>query len=200
MSSAPKKSLAQVEAESQSEIADILGEIETLQKEMADQAQTQLSVSKPADAAPALRAVPTPAPEAEPAAVAPVASVEGVEDFHGAADEPSLEETLGAMKGEEGNGQGLLDATLSDSPDDTAPEAVIGESFQEAVEREEKAMESQEGSLTMTLTGNMTLKLRYEFEGQEVTIGFSDGALRVELSDGTEFKVPVARPLAARAA
>ena len=43
----------------------------------------------------------------------------------------------------------------------------------------------------MTLKGSMTLRLQYEFEGQEVTIGFTDGALRVTLADGTEFKVPV---------
>lgn len=50
---------------------------------------------------------------------------------------------------------------------------------------------TNEGSLTMNLTGNMSLKLRYEFEGQEVTIGFVDQFLQVILADGTEFKVPV---------
>jgi hypothetical protein len=50
-----------------------------------------------------------------------------------------------------------------------------------------------DGSLTLTLTGNMTLKLKYEFEGQEVMVSFADQALRVQMSDGTEFKVPVAR-------
>jgi hypothetical protein len=54
-----------------------------------------------------------------------------------------------------------------------------------------------DGSLTLTLTGNMTLKLKYEFEGQEVMVSFADQALRVQMSDGTEFKVPVARLAAA---
>lgn len=49
------------------------------------------------------------------------------------------------------------------------------------------------GSVAVTLSGNMTLKLSYEFEGQEVSISFDDGALQVELSDGTEFKIPVRR-------
>ncbi len=58
---------------------------------------------------------------------------------------------------------------------------------------EQQQGDSSEGSLTMTLTGNMTLKLKYAFEGQEVTVGFSENFLKVELSDGTEFRIPVAR-------
>jgi hypothetical protein len=53
--------------------------------------------------------------------------------------------------------------------------------------------DSKDGCLTLTLTGNMTLKLKYEFEGQEVTVSFADQALRVQMTDGTEFKVPVSR-------
>jgi hypothetical protein len=53
-------------------------------------------------------------------------------------------------------------------------------------------------SLTMSLTGSMTLKLKYEFAGQEVTVGFSDEFLKVELADGTEFKIPVGRQKALR--
>jgi len=48
-------------------------------------------------------------------------------------------------------------------------------------------------SLTMSLTGSMTLRLKYEFAGQEVTVGFSDEFLKIELADGTEFKIPVGR-------
>ena len=36
----------------------------------------------------------------------------------------------------------------------------------------------------------MTLKLKYECDGQEVSVGFSDNALMVQLADGTEFKIP----------
>ncbi|MGK5083286.1 hypothetical protein WDW37_08260 [Bdellovibrionota bacterium FG-1] len=52
---------------------------------------------------------------------------------------------------------------------------------------------SSDASISVKLSGTMTLKLSYEFEGQEVTVSFNDGALRVELSDGTEFKIPVRR-------
>ncbi len=51
------------------------------------------------------------------------------------------------------------------------------------------------GSVDLTLSGHLGLRLRYEYEGQEVIIGFSDGSLHVEMSDGTEFKIPVRRPL-----
>jgi CheY-like chemotaxis protein len=47
--------------------------------------------------------------------------------------------------------------------------------------------------VALTLAGDMNLKVTYEFEGQEVRIGFTDGALQVTLSDGTEFKIPVRR-------
>jgi hypothetical protein len=50
-----------------------------------------------------------------------------------------------------------------------------------------------DGTLMMTLHGKMTLRLKYEIEGQEVTIGFGDNALRVQLSDGAEFKIPVGK-------
>lgn len=49
------------------------------------------------------------------------------------------------------------------------------------------------GEMTMSLTGAMTLKLKYEFEGQEVTIAFADGTLKVSLADGSEFKIPLAQ-------
>lgn len=47
------------------------------------------------------------------------------------------------------------------------------------------------GALTMILSGRMTLKLKYDFEGQEVMVSFADGCLKVELADGAEFKIPV---------
>lgn len=55
----------------------------------------------------------------------------------------------------------------------------------------EETDSSSDGELSLTLTGNMTLKLCYQFEGQEVRIGFKDQSLQVTLTDGTEFKIPV---------
>lgn len=48
-------------------------------------------------------------------------------------------------------------------------------------------------TLSMTLQGSMTLRLKYEFAGQEVSVGFSDDFFRIELADGTEFKIPVGK-------
>lgn len=101
-------------------------------------------------------------------------------EFRGSGDEPSMEETLGGMRDEETTG-GLLDEVMN------AP--AESEDFETG---EESMSEPQnEGCLSMTLTGNMNLKLRYEFEGQEVSVGFKDHYLIVTLSDGTEFKIPV---------
>jgi hypothetical protein len=50
-----------------------------------------------------------------------------------------------------------------------------------------------DGTMTMVLTGNMTLKLKYEFGGQEVSVKFGDQFLQLTLADGTEFKIPVGR-------
>jgi hypothetical protein len=91
-----------------------------------------------------------------------VAEEDVMEDFHTQGDSPSIEETLGSMR-DDTPGSSLLDDKGS----------------------------SEEGTLTMILSGNMTLKLSYECDGQEVTIGFSEGALKVQLKDGTEFKIPV---------
>lgn len=78
------------------------------------------------------------------------------------------------------------------------PQANYETPKQETFMEKPTGSDSSEGSLTMTLTGNMSLKLRYEFEGQEVTVGFVDNFLQVTLADGTEFKVPVARAKALR--
>jgi hypothetical protein len=178
-----KKSVAQVEAETQDEIAEIMSEIESLQTEMAEapQAPPQARTSS------RLSAVPAAADEPEV----------GLEDFRGTGDEPSLEETLGALtpdeKQQESTGQSLLDLPIAGDMDEA--EAAEG-----GAPKQERTMDSQDGCLSMTLSGQMTLKLKYEFEGQEVTIGFSDGALKVELSDGTEFKIPVSRRDHSRAA
>jgi hypothetical protein len=54
-----------------------------------------------------------------------------------------------------------------------------------------KPVESAEpGCLKMTLSGNMTLKLQYEYAGQEVSISFIDDCLKVETHGGAEFKIP----------
>jgi hypothetical protein len=98
---------------------------------------------------------------------------------NGLVDESNMEETLAELKSED-TGSSLLDEPMT-------------EEVEEITEKPMSSNTNGDGSLTMTLTGNMTLKLKYEFEGQEVTISFADQALRVQMTDGTEFKVPVSR-------
>ena len=148
------------------EIDQIMNEIEELQQEMN---QADASSTKKLHA---------------------VASQETIlEEFHKGADAP-IEESLGDLKDE-----GTTEPTLLD--DD--------ESFSDELEEtvalhEEKEMahttatnNSNEGSLTMTLNGSMTLKLQYEVEGQMVAVSFVDQTLVVKLADGAEFKIPLHR-------
>ena len=75
----------------------------------------------------------------------------------------------------------------------------VAQKEEEAYMSEESAT-AENGSLTMKLTGNMTLTLQYDFEGEAVKVSFADHSLKVQLSDGTEFKIPVRRRSDARRA
>jgi hypothetical protein len=102
------------------------------------------------------------------------ATARSTTNANGQGDEASLEDTLGDLKEEVTGG-------------------LLGDDAEGAEEIMSKDEKGSDGTLSMTLTGNMTLKLKYEFEGQEVTISFIDQSLRVQMTDGTEFKVPVTR-------
>jgi hypothetical protein len=95
-----------------------------------------------------------------------------------------------------------MESTLSEFKDDPSVKTLLDETFDDQarrqVEKEVPSMNQSDNnesspSLTLSLTGSMTLKLKYEFAGQEVTVGFTDEYLKVELADGTEFKIPVGR-------
>lgn len=121
-----------------------------------------------------------------------------LKDFRGAGDDASMEDTLGAtVDEEEGASSGLLaGVTASASSDEDgdsgeeAEEAPAVASVKPIRSASKVASSSEQGTLTMSLTGNMVLQLRYEMGEQEVSVSFADDALRVTLSDGTEFKIP----------
>lgn len=103
----------------------------------------------------------------------------------------------------------LLDESETEALDVAVAEAEEAALLADKSEEEEVPMSeaprrgrsnAEQPSVSVKLTGEMLLRLSYEFEGQEVLIGFSDGALRVELSDGAEFKIPVRRTPARKAA
>jgi hypothetical protein len=52
----------------------------------------------------------------------------------------------------------------------------------------------------MTLSGKMSLRLKYAFDGNEVSVRFADDTLIVALSDGTEMRIPLKRGARSRAA
>ena len=50
-----------------------------------------------------------------------------------------------------------------------------------------------ENSLSMTVTGQMSLKLNFGYEGQEIFVHFNTDMIHIQFSEGTEFKIPVKR-------
>lgn len=185
----PNETAAQGASQEQDEIDEIMKEIKNLQ-ESINSVQTQ----KPA--APKLRAVDTPAP---PAAEEDV----DMSDFQAAgsgeasasSDAPSLEETMATLKGDP-DAKTLFDEDPEESVD-AAPSSMskADEELADAIEdlTDEASASAEEGSLTMTLSGKMSLKLKYAFDGNEVSVRFQDECLIVSLTDGTEMKIPLRR-------
>ena len=56
---------------------------------------------------------------------------------------------------------------------------------------QEDGDDRQQGELSMTLSGSMSLKLKYEFGDQSVQIRFEDQCMKVELADGTELNMDI---------
>ncbi|MBC7690327.1 MAG: hypothetical protein H7222_01035 [Methylotenera sp.] len=75
----------------------------------------------------------------------------------------------------------------------TAPAASRPETKETIMSTPKQPEGSPEGALTMSLKGNMTLTLNYECAGQSVTVSFGEQFLKVQLADGTEFKIPVGK-------
>ncbi len=203
--------------QSKNDIDQILNEVEELRRELSTGAEAintqavakeiadHLSAEAPvADAVPAAEqsSAPTLAQATEVAKeLAAVADLTKEMEMSAPLDLPvgeeSMESTLAELK-DDPSVKTLLDQTLDDQARrQTEPEAFEPEPFKENPMANNSDPESAP-SLTMSLTGSMTLRLKYEFAGQEVTVGFTDEYLKVELADGTEFKIPVGRQKALR--
>lgn len=78
--------------------------------------------------------------------------------------------------------------------DSTKPELRVEEVIPAAVIEEPATgptiQQAKTGVLEMTLTGEISLQLRYASGGQSAYISFEEGALRIELEDGAEFRIP----------
>jgi hypothetical protein len=144
------------------------------------------------------------AESAEVAEVGEIAEVEAMEDpseeLLDDAETEALDEAV--AEAEKAAILAAAEAEAAVAEADAAAEALAQEEDLVDEEMEEVPMSeaprrgrtpSHQPTVSMKLTGDMLLRLSYDFEGQEVVVGFSDGALRVQLSDGTEFKIPVRR-------
>jgi hypothetical protein len=82
------------------------------------------------------------------------------------------------------------------SPTDTEPlesESLLADRLSRAPTVNTAPTGTSDNALSMTVTGQMSLKLNFQYEGQEVWVHFNSESIRVEFSDGTEFKIPVKR-------
>ncbi len=195
MADATSTEVAKLEAETHDEIDDIMAEIERI--------KSGISAGGAAPTAMAKGASVETAPEAPPAAP----TVEEV-DFGAANTEAPMEEMLASAGVEDSNGGALseseaeeaqeseLEPSLAAQQEDVPPP--VARPFLASVSPA-RPRAAGEGALSMTLTGSMRLSLKYEQDGQEVCVSFTDQFLMVSLADGTEFKIPVARA-ASRAA
>lgn len=202
--------------ETQDEIEQIMSEIEQLQKEIGQAPAGAIAVPN-GQQRPKPQLVKTEPALDGPTIESGVTESDPLEEFRAGASgnsDASMEDTIGELKGEEGSRSGVLydeeDEVREEQEEDDLPEASqetreaiarasreVEEAFEE--KPEEKSMSVRDhhddaggdGALTMSLRGNMTLRLQYEIEGQTVTIGFADQALKVQLADGTEFKIPM---------
>jgi hypothetical protein len=164
------------------EIDSIMSEIEQLQKEMSAPMPTPVAAAPVAAAAVAtpVQAAPTVASSVDDL-FSELQAAASTEQGGG------LEETLGEIKAAAPESGVFSEADTKG--EETMSKATAGQSWAQ----DSSNAGGSDGTLSLTLSGNMTLKLKYEFEGQEVTISFADQALRVQMTDGTEFKLPVAR-------
>ena len=158
----------------EAEFAEIMGELEKLQKEVdsKDGAKPDLKIvaSNPAPA------------EAAPAPTQ-------IQDFHaGASSDAALEDTLSTFKDDQEENEDSLFAEKAVDPNSNdSDDSIVGGEIKTTPS---SASTAEEGSLSMTISGAMRLELRYALSDQSVYVSFEDQMLRIEMNDGTEFKVP----------
>jgi len=154
------------------------------------------------------------ATEGEPEGGSPTAQEleQGIlKEFSGEGEEPWLEETLANLKpeAESTTGEGLLDVPSEEFSGEEgssgAPDAIGDpEDFEAELAEQRKVVQliptkktqfstDMDGAiLGMTVQGKMTIQLNYE-DALQVTVGFHDDSVLIQLSDGTEFKIPTKR-------
>ena len=206
---------------SDDEIDQIMDELDKLQEEMdtpeAEGAKAEAGTGDASgESEPALKVVPdVDEALAEAAGLGDDDDILG--EFRGSTEDASMEETVGDL-GQEETDSGVLAAdepTKEETPEflsepepepvpepkpkpEPEPEPELEPPMSTAATRKSSRQTpgqavsvNQDGCLNMMLTGDIQLKLNYEFGEQEVSIGFEDHCLEVKLTDGTEFKIPL---------
>lgn len=179
----------------EAEFAEIMGELEKLQKEVDTGAASGPTASASATPTATTTEAPTQKPDLKVVASNPepmaVAAPQQIQDFHaGSSDDAALEETLGSFKDEEENEDSLFAEDATDDEDHvvgSGRESMVAPAPRRASSRHDTGAD---GALTMTLSGAMRLELRYAVSDQSVVVSFEEQILRIEMHDGTEFKVP----------
>ncbi len=169
--------------QTEAELASIMGEIDALKHEMNDTSALEAEV----------QAMVAALPEAKASTVDSQATADAL---FGSEPQPgaSLEETLSSLPTEEPSPDSQL-AVATAAPfeaSEPSPATNVTPMFNRpATTPAPSTGASPEGTLTMTLAGNMRLKLRFESGAQDVTVSFDNDAFSVTLADGSEFRVPV---------
>lgn len=161
------------------------------------------TISSSVQAAPVLQAVQTPS-EQFSAQMSAQENEDGISSFRtnqSSAGE-GLDDTLGSVRTDE------LESAVGHSPLNTQyteEEVESGDDDSNVVQmpaskrarstggqnRTSGRSEKGNGRLSMALQGTMELELAYESDGESVNLFFEEGFLVVELSNGTEFRVPL---------
>lgn len=177
--------------------------IEDVAQDLADLSAQQ--VAQTSQVAQVTEAAPVQTPEVAavvaevPAAVTPVVTASVAEESLAIpmpveSDAP-LEEMLVGLKSDTQENQLATVTPIYESKLETT-----GEVAMKSVSEPKSTTTEAESSLAIQLSGSMSVKLKYECDGQEVQISFAEQCLKVQFTDGTEFKIPVARGAKARQA
>lgn len=162
---------------------------------------------------------PAPAEPATPAATEMEVEASILKEFSGAGEEPWLQETLAQLtedstesesdrlifKGEDKNPASEETDLVSEFDHALEVEREVARELREAQENSENVESLEEhrlarsrplnttgsdGNLSMTIQGNITLKLGHESGDEEIVLSFQEDSILIQLTDGTEFKIP----------
>lgn len=170
------------------DLDQIMSEIEALQGRMEDPipAPAEDSLISELDKVLSIPPVSVPEPVAQVAHQVAVPQVEVAAPKEiltpsaTAPEEPWLQETYAEM------------AQLKDS-EKSSSSPLLKAVSQEPQEFEEEFEQTEGSLLEMTLSGEITVKLKHGKSGQDVTLRFYSDCLQIQLSDGMEFKIPSKR-------